>query len=57
MSIGQTQSVALLGLTGSVVEVEVDISDGIPMYSLLGLPDAARHGKTASLAARQLALC
>jgi magnesium chelatase family protein len=32
---------ALLGLTGSVVEIEVDISDGIPMYSLLGLPDAA----------------
>ena len=41
MSIGQTHSVALLGLTGSVVEIEVDISDGIPMYSLLGLPDAA----------------
>ena len=41
MSIGQTQSIALLGLTGSVVEIEVDISDGIPMYSLLGLPDAA----------------
>lgn len=41
MSIGLTQSVALLGLTGSVVEIEVDISDGIPMYSLLGLPDAA----------------
>ena len=41
MSIGQTQSVALLGLTGSLVEIEVDISDGIPMYSLLGLPDAA----------------
>ena len=41
MSIGQTQSVALLGLTGSLVEIEVDISDGIPMYSLLGLPDTA----------------
>ena len=41
MSIGQTQSIALLGLTGSVVEIEVDISDGIPIYSLLGLPDAA----------------
>ena len=41
MSIGLTQSVALLGLTGSVVEIEVDISDGIPMYSLLGLPDTA----------------
>jgi magnesium chelatase family protein len=31
----------LLGITGSLVEIEVDISDGIPMYSLLGLPDAA----------------
>jgi len=41
VSIGQTQSVALLGLTGSLVEIEVDISDGLPMYSLLGLPDAA----------------
>ena len=41
MSIGYTQSVALLGITGSLVEIEVDISDGIPMYSLLGLPDAA----------------
>ena len=41
MSMGHTQSVALLGITGSLVEIEVDISDGIPMYSLLGLPDAA----------------
>jgi magnesium chelatase family protein len=41
VSIGYTQSVALLGITGSLVEIEVDISDGIPMYSLLGLPDAA----------------
>lgn len=41
MSIGYTQSVALLGISGSIVEIEVDISDGIPMYSLLGLPDAA----------------
>ena len=38
---GQSTSVALLGLDGSVVNVEVDIADGIPMYSLLGLPDAA----------------
>jgi magnesium chelatase family protein len=41
MSIGQTQSIALLGLSGSVIGIEVDISDGIPMYSLLGLPDTA----------------
>ncbi|CAN2189092.1 COG0606 Predicted ATPase with chaperone activity [Candidatus Nanopelagicaceae bacterium] len=41
MTLGLTTSVALLGLTGNIVEVEVDIADGIPMYSLLGLPDAA----------------
>jgi magnesium chelatase family protein len=41
MSIGRTESVSLLGLTGSVVEVEVDIADGLPGFALLGLPDAA----------------
>lgn len=41
MSIGCTHSVALQGLAGSLVEVEVDIADGIPSFSLLGLPDAA----------------
>ena len=41
MSIGCTHSVALQGLAGNLVEVEVDIADGIPSFSLLGLPDAA----------------
>jgi magnesium chelatase family protein len=41
MTLGLTKSVALLGLDGSLVTIEVDIADGIPMYSLLGLPDAA----------------
>jgi magnesium chelatase family protein len=41
MTLGQTLGVALLGLSGSVVTVEVDIADEIPMYCLLGLPDAA----------------
>jgi magnesium chelatase family protein len=41
MSLGQTTSIALHGLDGAVVSVEVDIADGLPMYSLLGLPDAA----------------
>jgi magnesium chelatase family protein len=41
MSLGQTTSIALHGLDGAVVTVEVDIADGLPMYSLLGLPDAA----------------
>lgn len=30
-----------MGLTGHLVGVEVDISDGLPGYTLLGLPDAA----------------
>ena len=41
MTLGRTQSVSLLGLSGSIVTVEVDIADGLPMYALLGLPDAA----------------
>ena len=41
MTLGTTQSVALMGLSGSIVTVEVDIADGLPMYALLGLPDAA----------------
>ena len=41
MTIGKMKSIALQGLLGSLVEIECDISDGIPMYSLLGLPDAS----------------
>lgn len=41
MSIGRVQSLALQGLLGSVIDIEVDIADGIPSYSLLGLPDTS----------------
>ncbi len=41
MSLGRTFAVALLGLTGSIVEVEADISSGLPKIVLVGLPDAA----------------
>lgn len=41
MTLALTNSVALLGLEGHLVTVEVDIADGLPGYSLLGLPDAA----------------
>lgn len=41
MTLGQSLSVALLGLDGQIVTVEVDIADGLPAYVLLGLPDAA----------------
>ncbi|WP_150306776.1 YifB family Mg chelatase-like AAA ATPase [Planctomonas psychrotolerans] len=41
MGVGRTLSVALLGLTGAVVEVESDISAGLPGFVLIGLPDTA----------------
>jgi magnesium chelatase family protein len=41
MTIGQVKSIALQGLLGTLIEVEVDIADGIPTYSLLGLPDTS----------------
>lgn len=41
MTIGATHGVSLIGLSGTLVQIEVDISDGLPHYSLLGLPDLA----------------
>ena len=41
MTLGMTLGVGLQGLAGNLVTVEVDISDGLPAYTLLGLPDAA----------------
>lgn len=41
MTLGRTKAVALQGLIGTVIEIECDIADGIPTYSLLGLPDAS----------------
>ena len=41
MAVCRTHTVALVGLSGHPIEVEVDISDGLPSYILLGLPDAA----------------
>ena len=39
MPTGLTYSVALDGVSGRVVTIEADISDGIPGWSLSGLPD------------------
>jgi magnesium chelatase family protein len=41
MPIGRTTAVALLGLTGALVDVEADISSNLPAFVLIGLPDAA----------------
>jgi len=34
-------SCAVVGLEGAIVEVEVDISPGLPLFTIVGLPDAA----------------
>lgn len=41
MPIAHTTAVALLGLTGALVDVEADISSNLPSFVLIGLPDAA----------------
>jgi magnesium chelatase family protein len=40
MRLGRTRSVALVGVRGTVVDIEVHIG-GMPGFSLVGLPDAA----------------
>lgn len=34
-------SCAVIGLEGAIVEVEVDISPGLPAFTIVGLPDTA----------------
>jgi magnesium chelatase family protein len=41
MPLARTNSVALVGVTGHVVEVEVDIANGLVGMILVGLPDTA----------------
>jgi magnesium chelatase family protein len=37
-------SIALQGLEGVIVKVEVDVSSGLPGFDLVGLPDTAVRG-------------
>ncbi|MBU4464658.1 MAG: YifB family Mg chelatase-like AAA ATPase [Actinobacteria bacterium] len=41
MTVARTWSVALLGLEGALVEVEADLSNQIPEFRIIGLPDKA----------------
>jgi len=41
MALGRAFSVAVQGLDGQIVEIEADISSGLPGVHLVGLPDAA----------------
>ncbi len=39
--LAKVRSGAIVGLDGAIVEVEVDISTGLPFFAIVGLPDAA----------------
>ncbi|GAG52140.1 unnamed protein product, partial [marine sediment metagenome] len=39
--LAKVSSCAVVGLDGEVVGVEVDISQGLPAFAIVGLPDAA----------------
>jgi magnesium chelatase family protein len=41
MSLARTYSIALVGVEGHIVEVEVDLANGLPAMILVGLPDTA----------------
>ncbi|MBT0769814.1 ATP-binding protein [Kineosporia sp. J2-2] len=41
MALGRALSVAIVGMTGHVVDVEADIALGLPAFTLVGLPDAS----------------
>jgi magnesium chelatase family protein len=41
MALGRAYSVAVCGVDGAIVEIEADITSGLPGVHLVGLPDAA----------------
>ena len=41
MAVARTLSVALRGVDGSLVEIEADLANGLPAFTIIGLPDAA----------------
>ncbi|HME48919.1 YifB family Mg chelatase-like AAA ATPase [Mycobacterium sp.] len=41
MALGRAFSVAVRGVAGEIVEIEADITSGLPGFHLVGLPDAA----------------
>jgi len=51
VSLAKTISVGLYGLSGTIIEVETDISSQLPSFSLVGLPDASLSEATARVRA------
>lgn len=51
MNLAKTYSISLIGLTGTLIEVEADISSNLPGFVLVGLPDASLSEATARVRA------
>ena len=51
MSLAKTFCISLIGLTGTLIEVEADISSNLPGFVLVGLPDASLSEATARVRA------
>jgi len=39
--LAMVQSCAVVGLDGALVQVEVDLAQGLPSFTIVGLPDAS----------------
>ena len=51
MPVAKSFAVSLLGLSGTLIEVEADISSNLPNFILVGLPDASLSESTARVRA------
>jgi len=51
MSIAKSYTISLLGLAGTVIEIEADISSNLPSFVLVGLPDASLSESTSRVRA------
>lgn len=51
MRLAKTFSISLFGLSGTVIEVEADISSNLPGFVLVGLPDASLNESTSRVRA------
>ena len=52
MSLARVLAINLIGLKGEAIDIEVDVSNGLPSYSLLGLPDATLMNRGNALGQR-----
>ena len=39
--LAQVKSMSLLGVTGQLINVQVDLSSGLPSWDIVGLPDTS----------------